>query len=355
MRARPSPRRATRSTASEGAAARHSPRARATTGTRREGADARGTRGIGPEAERPSDASASDGGGDDAGPNSDAPELDRRGVGAPGGDATVDGGADRPAFTLHKAPPLTEERVGELDAAERRRVLARWNNRLRSVKRRVEDCARQFPTSSLVFVFTKPFRSADNQHKWCVDAPRDPSRRPLTSTRSNTDLVTSRRSLGRAEEEFAVYGPISRATHRSHDQKDDASSTLSGAQVLRMTVADLTGFKMNSKQLARGAANETSARVAIASAAEEESAADDSLADLFQKLQALVPTELHERCASVLVASGAVRKSESMADRKIISSAEQFDRRMAYDRRPRTMSEAVAVLNELNQRDANAS
>jgi hypothetical protein len=158
-------------------------------------------------------------------------------------------------------------------------------------------------------------------------------------------------SLDRAEEEFAAFGPITRA---SRDVDDGASAALSGAQVLRRTVADLTGFKMNAKQLARQALDDASARVDIANAQEESSAAGDSLKDLFEKMKALVPGELHERCASVLVASGAVRKSGSVGDRSIISVAEQFNRRRAYDRRPRTMDEAVAVLNELNRRDATA-
>ena len=124
--------------------------------------------------------------------------------------------------------------------------------------------------------------------------------------------------------------------------------------MLRRTVADLTGFKMNRKQLAREALDEAAARVAIATAEEEATAGGDSLEDLFEKLKTLVPSELHEHCASVLVASGAVHKSGSAADRRIISLAEQFNRHRAYDRRPRTMDEAVAVLNELNRRAANA-
>jgi hypothetical protein len=98
--------------------------------------------------------------------------------GAPRGDR--DGSADarsaskdeNDGFRLHKAPPLTQDMIDALDAIESRRVSARWSARMRSVKRRIEDCARQFPTSSLVFVFTKPFRSVENRHKWCVKHKR---------------------------------------------------------------------------------------------------------------------------------------------------------------------------------------
>ena len=104
----------------------------------------------------------------------------------------VDGSDDprldvaEPGFHLSKAPPLTASMIEALDAVESRRVLARWSARMRSVKRRVQDCARQFPTSSLVLVFTKPFRSADNRLKWCVPTRKECSSR-ATSTRRRAD------------------------------------------------------------------------------------------------------------------------------------------------------------------------
>ena len=67
-----------------------------------------------------------------------------------------------------KAPPLLKEQISRLSEAEQRKVLGRWNARLRGLKRRVEDMSHQFPTSSLVLVFTKPFRSKDRRGKWCV-------------------------------------------------------------------------------------------------------------------------------------------------------------------------------------------
>ena len=86
--------------------------------------------------------------------------------------AADDDDDENDGFRLHKAPPLTQDMIDALDAIESRRVSARWSARMRSVKRRIEDCARQFPTSSLVFVFTKPFRSVENRHKWCVKRKR---------------------------------------------------------------------------------------------------------------------------------------------------------------------------------------
>jgi hypothetical protein len=76
------------------------------------------------------------------------------------------------ATNFGKAPPLDQAAIESLSDVERRRVLARWNSRLRSVKRRIEDCANQFPTSSIVLVFTKPFRSKERLHKWYVGGER---------------------------------------------------------------------------------------------------------------------------------------------------------------------------------------
>jgi hypothetical protein len=98
-------------------------------------------------------------------------------------DAAAD---DDEGFRLHKAPPLTMDMIDALDAIESRRVSARWSARMRCLKRRVEDCARQFPTSSLVFVFTKPFRSVENRHKWCVEG--------FTDGATATSAISTRRS-----------------------------------------------------------------------------------------------------------------------------------------------------------------
>ena len=67
-----------------------------------------------------------------------------------------------------KAPPLKEEDIVRLTEVEQKKVLSRWNARLRGLKRRVVDISQQFPTSSIVLVFTKPFRTKDRQGKWCV-------------------------------------------------------------------------------------------------------------------------------------------------------------------------------------------
>jgi len=118
-------------------------------------------------------------------------------------DERIDGACD--GFRLmSKAPPLTADMIDALNDVESRRVLARWSARMRSVKRRIEDCARQFPTSSLVLVFTKPFRSADNQRKWYVKRRRRVGRRrrdaptiELTDSSFRIVLLFTRQGRGR--------------------------------------------------------------------------------------------------------------------------------------------------------------
>jgi len=128
-------------------------------------------------------------------------------------DAAADAAAGerRRAPISVKAPPLLEEQISRLSEVETRKVLGRWNARLRGLKRRVDDISRQFPTSSLVLVFTKPFRSKDRRGKWYV-VHRDSVRRAEHST----DDVSARsiRSQGgrrvhgeRADYVFAHQSP----------------------------------------------------------------------------------------------------------------------------------------------------
>lgn len=67
-----------------------------------------------------------------------------------------------------KAAPLLDGDILGLGDDERRRVLARWSGRLRGIKRRALDLGRQFPTSSVLVYFTKPFPAAKREGMWCV-------------------------------------------------------------------------------------------------------------------------------------------------------------------------------------------
>lgn len=78
------------------------------------------------------------------------------------------GGANWLIAPPAKAPPLRADDIIKLDERGRRMVLGRWNSRLRGLKRRADDCARQFPTASVVLLFTKPFRAARRAGRWYV-------------------------------------------------------------------------------------------------------------------------------------------------------------------------------------------
>jgi hypothetical protein len=67
-----------------------------------------------------------------------------------------------------KAPSLSAGAIAVLSDQEQRKILGRWNARLRSLKHRVTDISEQFPTSSVVLFCTKPFRLKDRKGRWYV-------------------------------------------------------------------------------------------------------------------------------------------------------------------------------------------
>lgn len=91
-------------------------------------------------------------------------------------DGADDGGEDDAAgvssapnrMSVVKAPRLEQDAIDRLTIHERKLVLGRWNARLRGLKRRVDDIATQFPTSSVVLLFTKPFQTKRRYGRWCV-------------------------------------------------------------------------------------------------------------------------------------------------------------------------------------------
>ena len=65
-----------------------------------------------------------------------------------------------------RAAPLTEDDIRLLTHEERRKVLGRWNARLRGLKKKVSQLSGQFPTSSFVVLFTKPIPTLRKAGKW---------------------------------------------------------------------------------------------------------------------------------------------------------------------------------------------
>lgn len=106
---------------------------------------------------------------------------------------------------------------------------------------------------------------------------------------------------------------------------------------------------MNAAQLARGAVDEEAAekfyenerRIA------EETTTGDTLDGLYLELKELIPPKLHSLCAHILTRSKAVVKSGTAAEMQVIGLAEEFRNREELERRPRTMEEAVALVNEI--------
>ena len=177
---------------------------------------------------------------------------------------------------------------------------------------------------------------------------RGSSRAPLDATQQRTDVRWRIvRLIRRAEEEFLARGPIT--SSRTNRPADAADGSLSGLQLLRRTVAEILGHSMNATQLKRGAIDELASerlcenerRVA------DEPARGDTLEGLFEELKELVPTQLHSLCAHILTRSKAVQKTGNTAEMQVMSLADEYRQRRERERRPRTMEEALALMNEM--------
>jgi hypothetical protein len=95
-----------------------------------------------------------------------SPSRERAPIGAAAARATATQRRGPPA----KAPPITADQIELLDVAQRKKVLARWNARVRGLKSRAADIAHQFPTSSMVLYCSKPLR-LERKGTWCVRFP----------------------------------------------------------------------------------------------------------------------------------------------------------------------------------------
>jgi hypothetical protein len=146
----------------------------------------------------------------------------------------------------------------------------------------------------------------------------------------------------RAEEEFLALGPITRVEFKEEER------VLSGAQVLRRTVAELSGLTMNSRQIARGALHENDSR-AFPEQVSMQSSGHETLLDLFEKLKSAVPAELQPRIAHILVNSEIVIKSGNLVERRVLDLADEYVRQRELDKQPRTLEEAATMQLYLQQ------
>ena len=177
---------------------------------------------------------------------------------------------------------------------------------------------------------------------------RGSSRAPLDATEQRTDVRRRIvRVIRRAEEEFLARGPIT--SSRTNRPADAAGGSLSGLQLLRRTVAEILGHSMNATQLKRGAIDELASERLYENERRvtDEPARGDTLEGLFEELKELVPAQLHSLCAHILTRSKAVQKTGNTAEMQVMSLADEYRRRRERERRPRTMEEALALMNEM--------
>jgi len=74
-------------------------------------------------------------------------------------DATRGDDANALAPAINPPAPLLQDAIDALNTTERRKILGLWSARVRGVKRRLRELSRQYPTSSFVLLFTKPFNT----------------------------------------------------------------------------------------------------------------------------------------------------------------------------------------------------
>lgn len=154
----------------------------------------------------------------------------------------------------------------------------------------------------------------------------------------------------RAEEEFLAQGPIKRA------RREQGGELLSGPQLIRRSIADLMQLGMNPQQLAKYAFDEDAAveRYENVQAERARDTHTASLDELYEELKQLVAPQLHTRCAEVLAACTAIQRTGGLNEVRVIDLANESRRKREFERRPRTVTEALAIARELDQLATNA-
>ncbi len=140
-------------------------------------------------------------------------------------------------------------------------------------------------------------------------------------------------------------GPIKRTRRKS------AGETLSGPQVIRRSIAELMELEMNPQQLAKYAFDEDAASARYENVRVEQAKNDKtkSLDELFEAMKELVAPQLHNRCAEVLAACAAIQRTGGLNETRVLDLAQESRRKRENERRPRTVTEALAMARELDQ------
>ena len=141
-----------------------------------------------------------------------------------------------------------------------------------------------------------------------------------------------------------MTGPIMR------ERCESANETLSGPQVIRRDIANCMGLQMGPTQLAKYALDERAAEAQYESVRlQQESEQTATLTDLYEAMKELIAPQLHARCAEVLAACTSIRRKGCVAELRMFALADESRRKREIDRRPRTVTEALALARELDE------
>jgi len=70
---------------------------------------------------------------------------------------------------------------------------------------------------------------------------------------------------------------------------------------------------------------------------------------LHEVYEVLIAPQLHARCAEVLATCTAIRRTGCVAELRMFALADESRRKREIDRRPRTVTEALALARELDE------
>jgi hypothetical protein len=107
---------------------------------------------------------------------------------------------------------------------------------------------------------------------------------------------------------------------------------------------------MGPTQLAKYALDERAAEAQYESVRlQQESEQTATLTDLYEAMKELIAPQLHARCAEVLAACTSIRRTGCVAELRMFALADESRRKREIDRRPRTVTEALALARELDE------
>jgi hypothetical protein len=110
-------------------------------------------------------------------------------------------------------------------------------------------------------------------------------------------------------------------------------------------------LRMNPMQLAKYAFDEhaAEARYENVRVEQETGAHSSSLDELYEAMKQLIAPQLHSRCAEVLASCTAIRRTGGLNESRVLALADEARRKREFERRPRTVTEALAIARELDE------